>query len=52
MDFFVVVDFDDAGLHNEIDDVDDADDADAFLEVLVLFLSRMCHKDYKVSLVS
>ena len=34
------------------DDDDDDDDADAFLEVLVLFLSRMCHKDYKVSLVS
>ena len=48
--FFDVDDFDDAGLHNEIDD--DDDDADAFLEVLVLFLSRMCHKDYKVSLVS
>ena len=28
------------------------DESDAFLEVLVLFLSRMCHKDYKVSLVS
>ena len=27
------------------DDDDDDDDADAFLEVLVLFLSSMCHKN-------
>ena len=49
--------FDDAGPHKEIDDdddddEDDDDDADAFLEVLVLFLSRMCHKECKISLVS